>query len=421
MGNWTDILYLIAILVEAALFCYLECKIWKTLYTPLNFLMLPYLIVLFITIMFAGGKLGLVEFYYPSIFIWNVGLLIFFIPSIVIGGLMTYYGKNVVSETPQDRVPPSLLFMCVVIALLFVVRLRGFMSNPDIGVGTSEFSDGFSAGGLWGHLRILTLPLLMASIYYVSRKRWWLWPVIMVFVVVSVLNQVIGWVVIPVLAAMAMRIYTGKTRLTMRFILFVLLGAFSVFFISYALTILVVQSRGIDPVFLEFIYKHFLHYLTSGTLGWSMDLQCGLPDATGNFEVVIVQFVNLFKAIMGDNELVSPLNPLYYNIGWELTNVRTFFGTLYINSNWISFTSYILVLSSFMYLLRVAMVRFNNIYVYTIYFFFSGMLMLGWFDFYFAALTVLELPIMVLFLILLEKILYKKQQTLEPESGNDAG
>ena len=418
MSNWSDILYLVAILVEAAVLCYMEYKIWKSIYTPLNFLMLPYVIVLLITIMVAGGELGFVEFCYPSIFIWNVGLLIFFLPSAFLGYLITRSGKSVVSKYPDDKIPLSLVVIFFVIALLFVVHLRGVLGSSAESLGSDEFGEDFSGGGIWGHLRILTIPLLMMCIYYVSKKKWWLWPVIIVFFMVSMLNQVKGWVIIPVLAAMAMRIYAGKTRLTMKFILYLLSGVFLVFFTSYALSILLVQSRGVDDAFLDFIFMHFMHYLTSGTFGWSMDVQLGLPDDTGNFQNVIAQFVNLFKLTVGDKELVAPINPLYFNPGWSLTNVRTIFGTLYINSNWIAFTLYLLFLSSCMYLMRVATVRFNNIYLYTIYFFFCGMLFMGWFDFYFAGVIVFELPIMLVLLLILEKVLYKKTNT-ENENCNN--
>ena len=418
MGIWTDMMYLIAILVEVAVLFYLECKIWKSLYTPLNFLMLPYLAVLLITIMLSGGELGFVEFYYPSIFIWNVGLFIFFLPSVIIGAIITYNGRSTVAGAPTDKLPPSLVFLLVVMALMFVVHLKGVLGNSAQALGSDEFGEEFSGGGVWGHLRILSLPLLMMSIYYVSRKRWWLWPVILVFLVVGVLNQVKGWVIIPVLAAMAMRICAGKTRLSVKFLMYVLLGAFLVFFLSYALSILLVQSRGVSDEFMHFIYMHFLHYLTSGTFGWSMDLQLGLPDNTENFQNIIAQFVNLFKVFVGDKELVYPINPLYFNPGWSLTNVRTIFGTLYINSNWLSFGIYIFVLSSIMYLMRTALVRFNNIYLYTVYFFFCGMLFMGWFDFYFSGVIVFELPIMVLLLLLLEKVLYKRHKNIENENSN---
>jgi hypothetical protein len=219
MLGWTDTLYLVAILLEAAVLFYLEYRIWKTVYTPLNFLMLPYLVVLLITIMLAGSRLGFVEFYYPSIFIWNVGLLIFFLPSAIIGTLIVRNGKSVVSKPPVDSIPQSLKFLLVVMALLFIVHLKSVLGSSAEAFGSDEFGEEFSGGGVWGHLRILSLPLLMMSIYYVSKKRWWLWPIILIFLLVSVLNQVKGWVIIPVLAAMAMRIHAGKRRLTAKFLL----------------------------------------------------------------------------------------------------------------------------------------------------------------------------------------------------------
>ena len=403
-------LYLIAILIEIAVLGYLEFKIWKTVYTPLNFLMLPYLSVLLITVALAGGELGFTEFYYPSIFIWNVGLLLFFIPSVVLGSLICSKGKNVVSAPPSAKISNTLICVLVLLSVLFIVHLRSMLGNSAEALGSEEFGEEFSGGGLWGHLRIMTLPLLMISIYYVSKKRWWLWPVIIIFLAVAMLNQVKGWVIIPVISAMSMRLYTGKTRLTLKFLLYILLGAFIVFFGSYALSILVVQERGVSDEFMEFILMHFLHYLTSGTFGWSMDLQLGLPDDTGNFQNIIAQIVNLFKTFAGDRELVYPVNPLYYNPGWSLTNVRTIFGTLYINSSWIGFAIYTMFLSTSMYLTKIALIRFNNIYLYTIYFFFCGMLFMGWFDFYFSGIIVLELPIMVLMLLALERICNRRDK-----------
>ena len=99
-----------------------------------------------------------------------------------------------------------------------------------------------------------------------------------------------------------------------------------------------------------------------------------------------------------------------------MTNVRTIFGTLYINSNWIIFVLYTLSLSSLIYLIRVAMIRFNNIYIYVVYFFLCGMLFMGWFDLYFAGIVVIELPLMVMVLLLLEKVLHKKNNDVENES-----
>lgn len=409
MDGWSDSFYLISLLLEVAVLFYFEYKTWRTVYTPLNFLMLPYVAILFITIIVAGNALDFVEFYYPSIFIWNIGLLLFAIPSFVIGTLLHRKNLPVKSKEFDSKFPSSLVMVVFVMTLLFIWHIRSSISSSAEALGSEEFGEEFSGGGLWGHLRIMSLPLLMISIYYVSKKNWWLWPVIIVFLLVGALNQVKGWVIIPVLAAMAMRIYYGKTRLTLRLLSYVLLGAFIVFFASYALSILVVQERGVSDEFMEFIFKHFFHYLTSGTLGWSMDVQLGIPDDGGSFDNIIAQVVNLFKSFTGDKELVYPVNPLYYNTGNTLTNVRTIFGTLYINSSWVAFTLYTLFLSTSLYLMRFLMTRRNNIYLSTIYFFFCAMLFMGWFDFYFSGIIVLELPIMVVAFWVLEKLVYEKK------------
>lgn len=418
MDGWSDSFYLISLLLEVAVLFYFEYKTWRTVYTPLNFLMLPYVAILFITIIVAGNALDFVEFYYPSIFIWNIGLLLFAIPSFVIGTLLHRKNLPVKSKEFADKFPSSLVMVVFVMTLLFIWHIRSSISSSAEALGSEEFGEEFSGGGLWGHLRIMSLPLLMISIYYVSKKNWWLWPVIIVFLLVGALNQVKGWVIIPILAAMAMRIYYGKTRLTLRLLSYVLLGAFIVFFASYALSILVVQERGVSDEFMEFIFKHFFHYLTSGTLGWSMDVQLGIPDDGGSFDNIIAQVVNLCKSFTGDKELVYPINPLYYNTGTTLTNVRTIFGTLYINSSWIVFAIYTLFLSTCMYLMKVLMTRRNNIYLSTIYFFFCAMLFMGWFDFYFSGIIVLEFPVIVTAFWVLEKIVCKKKRAVDEFCGD---
>ena len=126
------------------------------------------------------------------------------------------------------------------------------------------------------------------------------------------------------------------------------------------------------------------------------------PDR-GEFEMLICPIVNIYNALVGNKEMLSPVNDIYYNTGLNLTNVRTFFGTIYIYTNWFGFVLYVFYLSTVMYLLKLATIRFNNIYVYVIYFFECGLLCMGWFEFYFFHLTVIEFPVLALLLMLLVK------------------
>lgn len=403
MNNAGDFLYLIVFLLEFMVLSYIEWKIWKSIYTPLMFLMIPYTIVLLITLCVAGSSLGFVDFYYPSILLWIIGLFIFAIPSFVLGYLLCKEDKQRHSVLADTSMPPVLIFFSFVFCLLFIWHLRSVLGSSTESLGSDEFGEDFSGFGIWGHLRIITIPLLMISIYYVEKKKWWFWFPIIIFLMVSVLNQVKGWAIIPCISALSLRLYTGKTRLTSKFILSVLVGSFVVFFIFYAMSILVVQERGVNDTFINFIFGHFFHYLTSGTLGWSMDLEQGIPDNRDNIEMLIAPIVNIFKMLTGDRELITPINSLYYNTGLTLTNVRTFFGTIYINTNGLMFFLFVFFISTLMYVCKIATICFNNIFVYTIYFFFCGLLFMGWFDFYFASLTILEIPIILSLFLIIDK------------------
>ena len=79
-----EILPAIVLYVEVFLLALVEKQVWKTLYTPLNCLMIPYAFILGICLL-VDGNMGFVPFYYPSIWVWVVGIAVFFIPSFFLG------------------------------------------------------------------------------------------------------------------------------------------------------------------------------------------------------------------------------------------------------------------------------------------------------------------------------------------------
>ena len=406
MGSFHNILILITFFIEVAVLCYIELKAWKTIYTPLNFLMLPYTIVLLITIAISGNW-GFVQFYYPSILLWSVGLLIFAIPSYMLAFVLQKIDAPLNTSVREVLVPRCVTYISVVIILLFLWRFKSMIGGEAI-IGTSDFGEEFSGRGIWGHLRQLSLPILMMSIYLVDKDKKWLWGIIIAFLFVGFMYNVLGWIIIPCIAGISLRLYTGKTKLRLSLLFYVILGAIAVFFGSYILSLVVGEESGFNNEVLSFIVRNFIHYLTSGTLGFSVDMEHGCPD-TGDFEMIIAQIVNIGKVITGDKELLVPLNSLYYHTGFNLTNVRTFFGTLFINTNYLTFIVYVLFLSSAIYILKLATIRFNNIYVFVIYFFELGLLFMGWFDFYFASLSVIEIPILTLVLLFIEWFIHPKK------------
>lgn len=392
MGAFQDGLIIVSILLEIAVLGYLEVKAWKTLYTPLNFLMFPYLIVLIFTVT-VSGNIGFVEFYYPSVLIWNVGLLLFAIPSYV----LAYYTPQETLQRngiiKEKHLPQILNYLALVVFLLFLWRFKQTMAFSRGIVGSDEFGEDFCGGGLWAHMRKLTMPLLIILIYYANRKNWLGWISIILLLGVNFLYQVKGWIIIPCVCGMAMRLYTGKTKLTFKLFLYVILAGMAVFSMSYLLALVVAGNGGVGQI-LEFAFGHFFHYFTSGTFGLSTDMYNMFPDK-GPFEVILCPFVNVANQLIGSEELVSPINPLYYDTGIDLTNVRTYFGTLLIYSNPVQFVTYIFTVSTLMYLFKIVTLRINSIYLNMVYFFECSLFAMGWFEFYFFHLDVIEVPALI--------------------------
>lgn len=412
MGSFHNILILITFFIEVAVLCYLELKAWKTIYTPLNFLMLPYVVILVLSIILSG-KFGFVEFYYPSILFWSVGLLLFSIPSFFFAFITQKADKRCYNGVIREcKIPQFLVWLSVALCLLFVYRTYSFLGSTSFYIGSDDFGLSYAGQGFWGHLRIVTLPLLIMAIYFVDKSNPWLWIIILMFFFVGILYNVKGWIIIPVVAGMAMRLYTGKSKLKLSFFLYLLTGGLLIFLLAYlVLPMIAANKEEVTSEMLTFVFEHFSHYLVSGTYGLSIDMQLGYPDS-GDFEILWAPIVNMINVITGNGELVLPINPYYFHSGINLTNVRTFFGTLFIYTNYWQFIWYTLLSSSIMYMLKLITVKWNNVYIYVIYFFECGLLAMGWFEFYYFHLVVFELPVLVLILWFVDELIFSKETVI---------
>lgn len=434
MGVLLDFLLLFALLLEFAVLCYLEKKAWKTLYTPLNFLMIPYVIVLLLSVCIAGRG-GFVAFYYPSIFVWNVGLLLFSIPSFVFavsfrgylvpengqkncsGNMITENNPSTKSFSQNETFPFALFCLGMALCLLFIWHFRAVASHSTEFIGSDQFAEDFSGHGLWAHLRMMLIPIFILSTYFVSKRRWYLWLLILPTLFVMFINQVKGWIVIPIIAGFFMRLYVGKTRLSLRLILSVVVGGALVFLISYVFLPVLGKQGTVNNELYEFVFNRFSSYLTAGVFGFSQDAYLHFPDK-GEFDILISQFVNLAKTAVGDKDLLSPVNeyPLQIcsNMAAAPTNVRTLFGTIYIHTNWLSFSLYTLVLSTMMYMLKVGALRSKDVYVNGIFFFECSLLAMGWFEFYFFHLTVVEIPVFFVVYALMTSLMKRRTLNQNP-------
>lgn len=404
------LLYFLSILLETGMLFYLEKKAWNTLLTPLNFLMLPYLVVLIVSIAMSGRN-GFVEFYYPSILLWNVGLLLFAIPSFAMAGYAQKHNFRVDrTDVEETKIPLVFTLVCTVLLLMLAYRLMTTLRSSQFLIGSDEFAEEFAGFGFWAHLKRLCVVMLMLCIYYVNRRQPWIWIFILAFMVVSVINMVKGTMIIPAVVGVLLRLASGKMHITGRLVFIILVSALAVFFITFGLAIVVVNDIDINDKVLLWIFQRFVHYFSSGTLGLSVDMERGFPDR-GSFDVIWTPFINIYNQLVGKDEILSPVNPTFFFTGISLTNVRTVFGTLYIYTTPLQFALYTLGLSAFCYTLKILSVRFNNLFTCTTYYYFCSLLAMGWFEFYFFHLDVIEIPAMLIMLHVLDWLFMKKGKT----------
>lgn len=401
-------LIVLSLFIEAGVLFYLERKAWKTLLTPLNFVMLPYLAVLLVSIAMSG-KFDFVEFYYPSILIWNVGLLLFALPSYALAGFAHKHDYAVDKVGVREEPMPQLFFWIgVLLTMLFAYRLMSTVRSSQFIIGSDEFAEEFAGFGFWGHLKRFCSVMLMLYIYYLNKHQRWLWFFIIAMMVVNVINMVKGTMIIPPVVGVMLRLASGKMKINARFVTILLISSVAVFFVTFLLAIVVVNKMEVNDKVILYIFQRFVHYFSSGTLGLSVDMQLGFPDR-GAFDVIWTPFINIYNQIAGDGEVLSPVNPTFHFTGISLTNVRTVFGTLFIYTNYVQFALYTIGLSAMCYTLKMLTIKFDNLFTNTIFYYFCALLAMGWFEFYFFHLDIIEIPAMLIMLQLIDWALVGKK------------
>lgn len=402
-----DFIAVVAIYVEIAVLAIVDTKLWRTVYTPLNMLMLPYALMLMVSLIVCGNW-GIVEFYYPSLTVWMVGLPLFAIPSYILGigfhkSLLIEDGGRIDDEGMNMK---RLNVITIILITLFLLRFFMLARSSQHLPGSEDFGEEYAGWGLWGHLHRLLHALCIIYIYKYDRKHWYYMLFIVGMMFVTVMYGVKSWILIPTMGGVCMRLFAGKLKLKLSLFLKIGIFAFVVFFVTYSLTLYLGKevAATYDVVF-EYICKTFVHYVISGIVGWSQDLQMGILEPP-RFETLITGIANIYNAVAG-NEYVDPTNPFFIHNGVNGSNVRAFFGTIYVNSSIIQFVLVVLAVSAVHYLVKLWAIASRSIYVNVVYFFYCGMLMMGWFEIYFYHLQFLEVPLMVFFVYLMMKVDFK--------------
>ena len=424
-GFW----YVLMLVFEVLGGCWLDKKLWGKFYTPYFFLSVPYLVVVLFTIL-VSGHFGLVSFYYPSLLPWIAGLPMFLLASVVFYGcsrkLKPYPGR-LYGTALIESVSPTLIWRLPFAFLVFLIlfaRLVVLMFDKDLScaVGSECFGDLFASHGVWGHLLLLALSFMIFfeacfenplndSKWVFSNKNHWLWIVFLLLLMLTLIHQVKNWIILPVLAGLLARFISGR-KFKWTYVLWMGLGGIAVFFLSYIVIYLAGDSMFSDPTFggqLKEIFGLLVHYVTSGTLGLSLDMQQGVIE-TIDSHYVLTPFYNIWYTLTGQ-ELVSGYSPDFLHTGLNYTNVRTFFGTLFVYMGkgglvWMSFLCGILG-----YLTLWLWRRYGGLVFLCVYAWVLVILCMGWFNSYVQLLATWEVPFWILAAGLVDRFYLKRVRT----------
>ena len=400
-----NILILCIFLAEVVLLARMEKWLWGTLFTPLNALSLPFTGILLFTLCLPSS-MGFVPFYYPSLLIWMGGLLLMAIPSWLLGyGYRKRYGEPDYACAPIEH---EKFFMIMVLLLIvpFVFRLRTMMATSLDLFGSDEFGENFAIYGFFGHLLIF-LSACSVLLFSVIRKGLRLFPIALITLIAALafVNQVKSWVIIPLIAGIWMCLMTNRIGLSLKLIIPVFFGGILLFVGSYLVIFILGAGATYDAHMGEYIGEHVVHYLCSGVLGLSEDVRRGIVEAADP-DLLFAPFINIVHSITGD-PYISPINPHFFEINTNTTlddNVRTYFGTIYVNCSVGLYGLIVLFWGFVYYLIRMLTLRTRSIFIAAIDAWFCALLCMGWFEYYFFHVTTFEVPIYLLLLLMLNQL-----------------
>lgn len=374
-------LILVIFVVEIFVLAILDRMLFGTYITPITVLSFPYLFIVLLAIIFGPG-LGFFPFYYPSLWIWIIGLPIFWIPGFILATVFLQktniynYPYSVITNIKLDNLIINLSYLTI------VILVYGFLNAySKTKIGSANFESAFGSG-IVGHTLLISK---LFFIYLIVRfRKINLVPLsILIFFYFSYGGK--GWIFIPLISGILIRVLLRKTSLSFSLITKVLVLVFIVFYIVYRI--------ALGPAMpFSFVFTQVFRYAFAGVLGLSeyIKQQC---DVGINPTAIINPIINIYYKFSGSGVL-NTFENIMTNIGnGASTNVKTFFGTIYIYAGpaWGCFFSFII--GTFSYLFLITTIKTKNIIFLIIYGTFLTMFLFGWFDTYSSNLFFYEFPV----------------------------
>jgi len=383
-------LFLVLYLIEIFIIVSFEKKIWGTFLTPTIFLVVPFTFVS-LTAVFVPSVFGFFPIYWKIIYIYCIGTFTFWLPSILIYKLFNNVEKYKFKLSKINDKIENFKFIKQLTLILLIISYYYFIKyGIKYGIGTDDFIIHYNLG-ISAHVNLCLRFLIILFIFNVRSKDYVLWIYIVLILFTGLVTASKGWVFIPLLSGLIMRILYKKLRFKINVfrIIYIFLFVFIIFFISYYFTV----GRYYDIfLYIKFLLKHILFYLISGIVSFSENIK-NLNLYALDESYIFTPIVNVYNFIF-NHEIKSTVSNIYtvVNVDGRISNVNTLFGTIYIYSGYFYGFLSILFFSLLYYFMLFFVILKHNIILLSVYVLLLTFLLFSWFDLYFANLGFYEIP-----------------------------
>lgn len=382
---------------------YFDKRVFGTWFTPSIVLSIPYLCVIALNFI-SGEWIGLNRLEFSSIWYWFFGLLSFWLPGLLIGVLL-YKRTGSVSDILLPENGKNIRFFFRMISVIFLIpmliSLHKVLSFYEY---NSEEANELLGGGIAAHANMW---LRISVVYFISVSRFkkkdiFNWIIVLLWLFFSFVYNVKVWILIPLIGGIIGRLIYYNKFISFTNVIYVILLGFSVFYISYSL------SFGLLAPW-DFIIKQFIYYSNAGLLSFSEYVKQNMSFGI-SMEFLYQPIYNVFYKLTNQDlhPIISKLN-LHLGSNYY-SNVKTFFGSIYIYGGIIggTFTSFIWGATSYFFLVLTNVTK--NWIITSLYLIIIAALFLGFFDIYFNTLSYYENIIIAFALVLIHSFLFNNKK-----------
>jgi oligosaccharide repeat unit polymerase len=393
-----DYLIICALICQVTLLSRLERTMFRAWFTPFTLLAWPYTVVTVLAFFFAP-VLGFVSLYAPSVFIWMIGLFVFwatgFVIRLVFDSGAGHADKIKVAPGDIDRAGIKVAtWVSVVIMPILGFNLRKALGSVGglLQAGGYDFKVAYEHG-LAAHALQLALPLCvyLLATYRKGRKPQLLIALSLLFFLFF--TQVKGTILSVLLAALFFRTMRERSKLSIMRLVTAIAISYIFFNAVYLAGIGVSNPSALAQADIYgYFARHYMHYLWSGVLAFGEARRANVGFIGGPWYLLFSPFINLYRAAFNAGPILISGGPLELGMNIDPshimsdggTNVYTMLGTLYYYVG--SWGAMLVMVALGLFCYPLFLLRNRSEWILVLYCIIGSWLVFSFFEYYFASL-----------------------------------